>query len=46
MGLGLGEDTGFRRTAGMSFKEYPPRQRAASFTIDQAIEKMKKGIGE
>ena len=28
-----------------TFKEYPPRQRAASFTIDQAMEKMKMGIG-
>lgn len=27
-----------------SFKEFPPRQEAASFTIDQAIEKMKAGI--
>ena len=24
-----------------TFKEFPPRQRAATFTIDQAIEKMK-----
>ena len=23
-----------------TFKEYPPRQRAASFTIDQALEKL------
>ena len=23
-----------------TFKEYPPRQRAATFTIDQALEKM------
>jgi arylsulfatase len=23
-----------------TFKEFPPRQRAASFTIDQAMEKM------
>jgi arylsulfatase len=29
-----------------TFKDYPPRQRASSFTIDQAVEKMKKGIGE
>ena len=27
-----------------SFKEFPPRQEAASFTIDQAMEKMKAGI--
>lgn len=27
-----------------SFKEFPPRQEAASFTIDQAIEKMKAGF--
>jgi hypothetical protein len=26
-------------------KEFPPRQRAASFTIDQAMEKMKQGVG-
>jgi arylsulfatase len=29
-----------------TFKEYPPRQRASSFTIDQAMEKMKQGIGQ
>jgi arylsulfatase len=29
----------------MTFKDYPPRQRAASFTIDQAMEKMKQGLG-
>ena len=28
-----------------TFKEFPPRQRAASFTIDQAMEKMKQNIG-
>ncbi|MGH9869839.1 MAG: arylsulfatase [Candidatus Polarisedimenticolia bacterium] len=28
-----------------SFKEFPPRQRAASFSIDQAVEKMKQNIG-
>jgi len=27
-----------------SFKEFPPRQRAASFTIDQAMEQMKAGL--
>jgi arylsulfatase len=24
-----------------TFREFPPRQRAATFTIDQAVEKMK-----
>lgn len=28
-----------------SFKQFPPRQRAASFTIDQAMEKMEHSIG-
>jgi arylsulfatase len=28
-----------------TFKEFPPRQRAASFSIDQAVEKMKKNLG-
>jgi arylsulfatase len=28
-----------------TFKEFPPRQRAASFTIDQAMEKLKQGLG-
>jgi arylsulfatase len=28
-----------------TFKEFPPRQRAATFTIDQAMEKMKQGLG-
>jgi arylsulfatase A-like enzyme len=29
-----------------TFKDFPPRQRAASFSIDQAVEAMKKGLGE
>ncbi len=28
-----------------TFKEFPPRQKAASFSIDQAMEKMKQGLG-
>jgi arylsulfatase len=28
-----------------TFKEFPPSQRAASFTIDQAMEKLKQGLG-
>jgi arylsulfatase A-like enzyme len=28
-----------------TFKEYPPSQRAATFTIDQAMEKMKQNLG-
>jgi arylsulfatase len=28
-----------------TFKEFPPRQRAASFGIDQAVEKMKQSLG-
>jgi arylsulfatase len=28
-----------------TFKDFPPRQRAASFSIDQAVEKMKQGLG-
>jgi arylsulfatase len=28
-----------------TFKEFPPRQRAASFTIDQAMEKMQASLG-
>ena len=27
-----------------TFKEFPPRQRAASFTVDQAIEKMELSL--
>jgi arylsulfatase len=27
----------------MTFKDYPPRQKAASFTIDQALEMLEKG---
>jgi hypothetical protein len=27
-----------------TFKEFPPRQRAASFSIDQAVEKMKQSL--
>jgi arylsulfatase A-like enzyme len=29
-----------------TFKEYPPSQRPASFTIDQVMEKLKKQIGD
>jgi arylsulfatase len=28
-----------------TFKEFPPRQRAASFSIDQAVDKMKQNLG-
>jgi arylsulfatase len=28
-----------------TFKDYPPSQRAASFTIDQAMEKMRQSLG-
>jgi arylsulfatase len=28
-----------------TFKEFPPRQRAASFSIDQAVDAMKKSLG-
>ena len=28
-----------------SFREYPPSQRAQSFSIDQIIEKMQKSLG-
>ena len=28
-----------------TFKDFPPRQRAASFTIDQAMEKMEQALG-
>jgi arylsulfatase len=27
-----------------TFKDYPPRQRASSFSIDQAVQKMKQGL--
>jgi hypothetical protein len=28
-----------------TFKEFPPSQRAGSFGIDQAVEKLRQGIG-
>ena len=28
-----------------SFKEFPPRQKPASFSIDQVMEMMQKGLG-
>lgn len=28
-----------------TFKEYPPRQKAASFSLDQVMEKLKQGLG-
>jgi len=27
-----------------TFKDFPPRQKAASFTVDQVMEKLKEGI--
>ena len=39
--IGQGEVAQFLGT----FKEYPPRQRPASFSIDQIIEKMQQGLG-
>jgi len=30
----------------MTFKDYPPRQKAASFTIDQAFEQLSKSAGQ
>jgi arylsulfatase len=29
-----------------TFKEFPPSQSAASFTIDQAVEQLRRGLGE
>jgi arylsulfatase len=29
-----------------TFKEYPPRQKAASFSIDQVMEKLKQPSGD
>jgi arylsulfatase len=28
-----------------TFKEFPPRQKAASFTVDQVMEKLSQGVG-
>jgi arylsulfatase len=28
-----------------TFKDYPPRQKAASFTVDQVLGKLQEGIG-
>ncbi len=28
----------------MTFKDYPPRQKAASFSLDQVMEKLKSGL--
>jgi arylsulfatase len=28
-----------------TFKDYPPRQRASTFSIDQAVEKLKASLG-
>ena len=35
-----------RPSSSTTFKEFPPRQRAASFTIDQAMEKLKQSLGD
>ena len=29
-----------------TFKEFPPSQRAASFTVDQAMEKLRSNMGQ
>jgi arylsulfatase A-like enzyme len=39
--MGQGEVAKFLGT----FKEFPPRQRPASFSIDQILEKMQQGMG-
>lgn len=39
--IGIANVTPFLAT----FKEFPPRQKAASFTIDQALEKMNDAAG-
>jgi arylsulfatase len=28
-----------------TFKDFPPRQKAASFSVDQALEKLQEGLG-
>ena len=28
-----------------TFKDYPPRQKAASFSVDQVLQKLQEGIG-
>jgi hypothetical protein len=28
-----------------TFREFPPSQRPATFTVDQALEKLKEGLG-
>ena len=33
------------RAINKSFEKYPPRQKAASFSIDQVMEKMKENVG-
>ena len=30
----------------VTFKEFPPRQKAASFTVDQVMEKLLTGLGD
>ena len=29
-----------------TFKDFPPRQRAATFSIDQAVEKLQQNLGQ
>jgi arylsulfatase len=29
-----------------TFKEYPPRQKAASFTVDQVMESLQRSLGD
>ena len=41
----LGAASGIVEEFLKTFKDYPPRQRAATFTIDQALEKMKAALG-
>jgi arylsulfatase len=41
----LGAASGIVEEFLRTFKDYPPRQRAATFTIDQALEKMKGALG-
>jgi hypothetical protein len=41
----LGAASGIVEEFLKTFKNYPPRQRAATFTVDQAHEKMKAALG-
>ena len=44
-GMDVGLASGIVEQFSATFRDFPPRQKAATFTIDQALERMKAALG-